>query len=279
MKKQYASLNRGDRYAVFRATVSSRQLVHSLAGVASDLAAPAWQVRSAGRGWSAVCVLRAYLDQLSGPGVVAGVADGGCGPGDRGPRADCGRVLRFGYLAESAMDAAPAGGGVAGCGPGTGTRVRCGGGGGVRAGVHGWAGPGRDRVAAVLWCRGVVAGGARSSRPEHSGASGPTADVGASVRTGGAAQPVPDECGDGGAGPRAGPQSRRSSTVRIQVGGRRPTFEHSARRLGSTAAPARGRPRHGAERAVDLRPPAGRGQHGRDRPYVERERCRVAGSV
>jgi hypothetical protein len=65
---------------------------------ASEFTAAAREIWSADRGGGAVCVLRANLDQLPGSGVLAGVADGGGGPGDRGPRADCGRVLRFGYV-------------------------------------------------------------------------------------------------------------------------------------------------------------------------------------
>ena len=145
----------------------------------------------------AVRVLRADIDGgVSGSGDVAGVAAGDGRDGDRRPRDDRGGVLRCRLFAAGAVGAAAAGGGAAGAGAAVRTVVRCGGGGGVRAGVHRPPVPAGRRHCSAVRGGGVAAGGGRAGRSRRSDAPGVDAGAGRAVAAGGGAGAASDVGGD-----------------------------------------------------------------------------------
>ena len=226
----------------------------------------------------AVRVLRTNVNGgVSGSGDVAGVAAGDGRVGDLRPWGDFRRVLRCRVFTSGAVGAAAAGGGIAGAGARSGPRFRCGGGRGVRAGVHRPPVPARSPH---CWpCTGVAVWLPEAGGPvdlTDPNASGVDAGARRPVAAGGGAVAAPDPGGDDRAGGGAGPVPGRSAAVRVSAGGRWAASESGARGVGAAAAAAGSGSGDRAACAVDLRRTAGRAQCGRDRSGAERARCAVS---
>jgi hypothetical protein len=216
---------------------------------------------------AAVRVLRPGVD--GGSSGSDGLPGAAAGPGRRAggrARADRGGVLRHRAEPHAGLGAPPAG-----------RRAdRSAGRSRARLGRH------RDRrIRASLLRRPVHRHGAvvralrhpavdpRTRRPGRLPGRGSRADDAgprAPVQARDHPDPDPGPHRDGGPGPRTGPLPGRPATVWVPARRCRAAPEQGPRRLGPARAPAGTRPAHRAHSQVDVRPAAGRAQHGPGSP-------------